>query len=227
MQKTEISQNLKEIKATFLNPDCLLVAVSKTKPISAILQAYEAGIRDFGENKVQEITEKASQLPDDIKWHMIGHLQRNKVKFIAPFIHLIHSVDSLRLLKQINKEAEKVNRTINCLLQVYIANEETKFGWDKEELYSFLLGDEINSMNNIQIVGLMGMATNTSNEEVIREEFKTLKNLHDTLKKLPLPKNVEMREISMGMSSDYLLAQQEGSTMVRIGSAIFGFRNYN
>tara|TARA_R110002050_G_scaffold81916_2_gene175384 strand:+ start:335 stop:1018 length:684 start_codon:yes stop_codon:yes gene_type:complete len=227
MQKTEISQNLKEIKATFLNPDCLLVAVSKTKPISAIQQAYEAGIRDFGENKVQEITEKASQLPDDIKWHMIGHLQRNKVKFIAPFIHLIHSVDSLRLLKQINKEAEKVNRTINCLLQVYIANEETKFGWDKEELYSFLLGDEINSMNNIQIVGLMGMATNTSNEEVIREEFKTLKNLHDTLKKLPLPKNVEMREISMGMSSDYLLAQQEGSTMVRIGSAIFGFRNYN
>lgn len=227
MQKTEISQNLKEIKATFLNPDCLLVAVSKTKPISAILQAYEAGIRDFGENKVQEITEKASQLPDDIKWHMIGHLQRNKVKFIAPFIHLIHSVDSLRLLKQINKEAEKVNRTINCLLQVYIANEETKFGWDKEELNSFLLGDEINSMNNIQIVGLMGMATNTSNEEVIREEFKTLKNLHDTLKKLPLPKNVEMREISMGMSSDYLLAQQEGSTMVRIGSAIFGFRNYN
>tara|TARA_R110002096_G_scaffold57902_5_gene146419 strand:- start:855 stop:1538 length:684 start_codon:yes stop_codon:yes gene_type:complete len=227
MQKTEISQNLKEIKATFLNPDCLLVAVSKTKPISAIQQAYEAGIRDFGENKVQEITEKASQLPDDIKWHMIGHLQRNKVKFIAPFIHLIHSVDSLRLLKQINKEAEKVNRTINCLLQVYIANEETKFGWDKEELNSFLLGDEINSMNNIQIVGLMGMATNTSNEEVIREEFKTLKNLHDTLKKLPLPKNVEMREISMGMSSDYLLAQQEGSTMVRIGSAIFGFRNYN
>ncbi|AKP50301.1 YggS family pyridoxal phosphate-dependent enzyme [Cyclobacterium amurskyense] len=227
MQKTEISQNLKEIKATFLNPDCLLVAVSKTKPISAIQQAYEAGIRDFGENKVQEITEKASQLPDDIKWHMIGHLQRNKVKFIAPFIHLIHSVDSLRLLKQINKEAEKVNRTINCLLQVYIANEETKFGWDKEELYSFLLGDEINSMNNIQIVGLMGMATNTSSEEVIREEFKTLKNLHDTLKKLPLPKNVEMREISMGMSSDYLLAQQEGSTMVRIGSAIFGFRNYN
>lgn len=227
MQKTEISQNLKEIKATFLNPDCLLVAVSKTKPISAIQQAYEAGIRDFGENKVQEITEKASQLPDDIKWHMIGHLQRNKVKFIAPFIHLIHSVDSLRLLKQINKEAEKVNRTINCLLQVYIANEETKFGWDKEELNSFLLGDEINSMNNIQIVGLMGMATNTSSEEVIREEFKTLKNLHDTLKKLPLPKNVEMREISMGMSSDYLLAQQEGSTMVRIGSAIFGFRNYN
>jgi hypothetical protein len=227
MQKTEISQNLKEIKATFLNPDCLLVAVSKTKPISAIQQAYEAGIRDFGENKVQEITEKASQLPDDIKWHMIGHLQRNKVKFIAPFIHLIHSVDSLRLLKQINKEAEKVNRTINCLLQVYIANEETKFGWDKEELNSFLLGDEINSMNNIQIVGLMGMATNTSNEEVIREEFKTLKNLHDNLKKLPLPKNVEMREISMGMSSDYLLAQQEGSTMVRIGSAIFGFRNYN
>ena len=227
MQKTEISQNLKEIKATFLNPDCLLVAVSKTKPISAIQQAYEAGIRDFGENKVQEITEKASQLPDDIKWHMIGHLQRNKVKFIAPFIHLIHSVDSLRLLKQINKEAEKVNRTINCLLQVYIANEETKFGWDKEELNSFLLGDEINSMNNIQIVGLMGMATNTSSEKVIREEFKTLKNLHDTLKKLPLPENVEMREISMGMSSDYLLAQQEGSTMVRIGSAIFGFRNYN
>ncbi|EPR66740.1 YggS family pyridoxal phosphate-dependent enzyme [Cyclobacterium qasimii] len=227
MQKTEISQNLEKVKATFPNPDCLLVAVSKTKPNTAIQQAYDAGIRDFGENKVQEITDKAAQLPKDIKWHMIGHLQRNKVKFIVPFIHLIHSVDSLRLLKQINKEAEKVGKTISCLLQVYIANEETKFGWDKEELNSFLLGEEINTMNNIQIVGLMGMATNTTDEAVIRGEFKTLKDLFDNLKKLPLPKNVEMKEISMGMSSDYLLAQQEGSTMVRIGSAIFGSRNYN
>ena len=227
MQKTKISQNLKEIKATFLNPDCLLVAVSKTKPNAAIQQAYDAGIRDFGENKVQEINEKASHLPKDIKWHMIGHLQRNKVKFIVPFIYLIHSVDSLRLLKQINKEAEKVDKKISCLLQVHIAKEETKFGWDKAEINSFLLGEEINSMNNIQIVGLMGMATNTSNEEIVREEFKTLKNLSDTLKKLPLPKNVEMKEISMGMSGDYLLGQQEGSAMVRIGSAIFGSRDYN
>jgi len=227
MNTTDISKNLQEIKATFLNPNCLLVAVSKTKPNAAIQQAYDAGIRDFGENKVQEITEKATQLPKDINWHMIGHLQRNKVKFIVPFIYLIHSVDSLRLLKQINKEAEKVDKTISCLLQVHIAKEETKFGWDKEEINSFLSGEEINSMNNIQIVGLMGMATNTTNEEIIREEFKTLKNLFDTLKKLNLPKNVEMKEISMGMSGDYLLAQEEGSTMVRIGSAIFGARNYN
>jgi len=227
MQKTEISQNLEAVKATFPNPDCLLVAVSKTKPNAAIQQAYDAGIRDFGENKVQEITDKAAQLPKDIKWHMIGHLQRNKVKFIVPFIHLIHSVDSLRLLEQINKEAGKAGKTINCLLQVYIANEETKFGWDKDELNCFLLGNEVSTMHHIQIVGLMGMATNTKDEEVIRGEFKSLKALFDTLKKATLPENVEMREISMGMSGDYLLAQEEGSTMVRIGSAIFGSRNYN
>ena len=227
MQATDISKNLKKIRDTFLNQDCLLVAVSKTKPISAIQEAYDAGIRDFGENKVQEIIEKAPALPQDIKWHMIGHLQRNKVKFIVPFIYLIHSVDSLRLLKQINKEAEKINKTIHCLLQVHIAKEGTKFGWNKEELNEFLLGDEIKSMHNIRIKGLMGMATNTENTEIITEEFRTLKVLFEALKVQPLPEIVDMKEISMGMSGDYLLAQQEGSTMVRIGSAIFGSRNYN
>lgn len=227
MQATEISKNLKEIKDTFHTGDCLLVAVSKTKPISAIQEAYEAGIRDFGENKVQEIIEKAPSLPADIRWHMIGHLQRNKVKYIVPFIHLIHSVDSLRLLEKINNEAKKINKTIHCLLQVHIAKEGTKFGWDKEELNAFLLGDKIKSMHNIRIIGLMGMATNTESQEVITEEFRTLKTLFEYFKAQPLPETVEMKEISMGMSSDYLLAQQEGSTMVRIGSAIFGSRNYN
>jgi hypothetical protein len=227
MDTTDISKNLQAIKSTFINPDCLLVAVSKTKPIAAIQEAYNAGIRDFGENKVQEITQKASQLPADINWHMIGHLQRNKVKYLVPFVHLIHSVDSYRLLKQIDKEAKKAEKTIFCLLQVHIAEEGTKFGWDIQELKSFIFGDEIKSMLNIQIIGLMGMATYTNKEEVIREEFSTLKNLFDTLKLQSLPEQVEMKEISMGMSSDYLLAQREGSTMVRIGSAIFGSRNYN
>jgi len=227
MDKTDIKNNLQAIKATFINSDCLLVAVSKTKPIAAIQEAYDAGIRDFGENKVQEITEKVSQLPSDIKWHMIGHLQRNKVKFIVPFVHLIHSVDSYRLLKQIDKEAKKADKKVSCLLQVHIAKEGTKFGWDIEELKSFIFGDEIKSMLNIHIIGLMGMATNTVEEEVVKEEFQTLKDLFDTLKLRSLPEQVEMREISMGMSGDYLLAQKEGSTMVRIGSAIFGSRNYN
>ncbi|GAB2997211.1 YggS family pyridoxal phosphate-dependent enzyme [uncultured Cyclobacterium sp.] len=227
MQTKDISKNLKEIKDSFPNPECLLVAVSKTKPISAIQEAYEAGIRDFGENKVQEITEKAPALPEDIRWHMIGHLQRNKVKYIVPFIHLIHSVDSFRLLKQINKEAKKINKSTHCLLQVHIAKEGTKFGWNKEELNEFLLGDEIKTMHNIRIMGLMGMATNTANKDIIKEEFRALKALFETFRAQSLPENVEMKEISMGMSGDYLLAQQEGSTMVRIGSAIFGSRNYN
>ena len=227
MDTSDISKNLQAIKATFNNPDCLLVAVSKTKPITAIQEAYEAGIRDFGENKVQEIAEKATQLPADIKWHMIGHLQRNKVKFIVPFVHLIHSVDSYRLLKQIDKEAKKADKKVFCLLQVHIAKEGTKFGWDMEELKSFVFGEEIKSMLNIKIIGLMGMATYTDEEEIVSDEFKTLKALFDTLSIQSLPENVAMKEISMGMSGDYLLAQKEGSTMVRIGSAIFGSRNYN
>ncbi|MBD3626716.1 YggS family pyridoxal phosphate-dependent enzyme [Cyclobacterium sp.] len=226
MEEPDIINNLEKTLSTFKNPDCRLVAVSKTKPISILEQAYAAGIRDFGENKVQEMTEKADQLPKDIRWHMIGHLQRNKVKYIAPYVHLIHSVDSLRLLKQIDKEGKKVDRIIPCLLQVHIAKEETKYGWDERELMDFLSGEEIKTMKNIHIAGLMGMATNTDNLQTIRNEFKGLSQFFDKLKSMVLPEQVQLKELSMGMSADYLIAQDEGSTMVRIGSAIFGARNY-
>lgn len=226
MQEPDIKDNLKQTLNTFKSTGCRLVAVSKTKPVSDLEEAYAAGIRDFGENKVQELVEKADQLPGDIRWHMIGHLQRNKVKYIAPFIHLIHSVDSLRLLKQIDKEGKKIERVISCLLQVHIAKEETKYGWDEKELMDFLYGEEIKGMKNIQIVGLMGMATLTDNSETIRKEFKDLHRLFTQLKSQPLPEQVQLSELSMGMSGDYLIAQEEGSTMVRIGSAIFGARNY-
>lgn len=227
MEKPTITTNISAITRSFVNPACRLVAVSKTKPSSAIKEAYDAGVRDFGENKVQELTEKAEALPKDIHWHMIGHLQRNKVKYIAPFVHLIHSVDSLRLLKQINKEGQKVDRVIPCLLQVHIATEESKYGWDEEELTAFLNGDEIKGLQNIRILGLMGMATNTENTEKVRSEFRGLKALFEQLKSMDLPDQVQMRELSMGMSGDYRIAQEEGSTMVRIGSAVFGERNYH
>ncbi len=227
MEKPTITTNISAITRSFVNPACRLVAVSKTKPSSAIKEAYDAGVRDFGENKVQELTEKAEALPKDIHWHMIGHLQRNKVKYIAPFVHLIHSVDSLRLLKQINKEGQKVDRLIPCLLQVHIATEESKYGWDEEELTAFLNGDEIKGLQNIRILGLMGMATNTENTEKVRSEFRGLKALFEQLKSMDLPDQVQMRELSMGMSGDYRIAQEEGSTMVRIGSAVFGERNYH
>lgn len=220
-----VRENLSQLKKSFKSNHCLLVAVSKTKPANAILEAYDAGVRDFGENKVQELTEKAPQLPQDIRWHMIGHLQRNKVKYIAPFVHLIHGVDTLKLLIQINKEAQKVERVISCLLQVHIAREETKFGLDETELRQILQGPELPEMNNVRIVGLMGMATLTDNEEIIRSEFAGLRKLRDNLNKESLPNNVALAELSMGMSGDYPIAQQEGSTMVRIGSAIFGERN--
>jgi len=220
-----IKENLIEIKNTFVNSDCLLVAVSKTKPIEALKEAYAAGIRDFGENKVQEIVDKHPQMPEDTQWHMIGHLQRNKVKYIAPFIHLIHGVDSFKLLTEINKEAKKSNRIIPCLLQMHIAKEESKFGFDDVEMEEMLQSDEIKQLQHIKIVGLMGMATFTENEEVIRKEFKGLKSLFDELKSKELPQNFDLKEISMGMSGDYIIAQEEGSTMVRIGSAIFGSRN--
>ncbi|MDN3686768.1 YggS family pyridoxal phosphate-dependent enzyme [Cyclobacterium jeungdonense] len=226
MENSNIPTNITNITRSFVNPDCRLVAVSKTKPISAIKEAYEAGIRDFGENKVQELTEKEEQLPEDIRWHMIGHLQRNKVKYIAPFVHLIHSVDSLRLLKQINKEGQKLDRVIPCLLQVHIASEESKYGWDEEELTTFLNGDEIKEMQHIRILGLMGMATYTDDTVKIRSEFRGLKTLFERLKGLDLPDQVQMSELSMGMSGDYRIAQEEGSTMVRIGSGVFGERNY-
>jgi pyridoxal phosphate enzyme (YggS family) len=221
-----IKENLLTLKNTFVNPHCLLVAVSKTHPVEAIREAYELGVRDFGENKVQELTEKQAQLPNDIRWHFIGHLQSNKVKYIAPFIYLIHGVDSLKLLTEINKQAEKCGRVINCLLQVYIAKEESKFGLDEKELEDLIRSEAVKNMKNIKVVGLMGMATFTDKEDVIRQEFRFLKSIFDKLKNKALPPNFDLKEISMGMSGDYIIAQEEGSTMVRIGTAIFGEREY-
>jgi pyridoxal phosphate enzyme (YggS family) len=221
-----IKENLLSLKNTFINPACLLVAVSKTHPVDAIREAYELGVRDFGENKVQELEEKQAVLPKDIRWHFIGHLQSNKVKYIAPFIYLIHGVDSLKLLTEINKQAEKCGRVINCLLQVYIAKEESKFGLDEKELEDLIRSEAVKNMKNIKVVGLMGMATFTDNEEIVRQEFRYLKSIFDKLKNKALPPNFDLKEISMGMSGDYIIAQEEGSTMVRIGTAIFGEREY-
>ena len=203
-----------------------LIAVSKTKPKEDLLQAYEAGQRDFGENKVQELVDKAESLPKDIAWHMIGHLQRNKVKYIAPFVSLIHSVDSPRLATEINKQAAKNGRTIDCLLQVHIADEATKFGFDEAELKEFLSSEAFTNMENICITGLMGMATNTQDMEQVRQEFRSLKTLATELAAEAASDKVQIKELSMGMTSDYQIACEEGSTMVRIGSAIFGARNY-
>lgn len=216
-----IEDNLKNIKSS-LPENVKLVAVSKTKPVEEILKAYNTGHRDFGENKVQEMTHKWEQLPKDIHWHMIGHVQRNKVKYMAPFVQLIHGVDSLKLLKEINKQAKKNNRTINCLLQVYIAKEETKFGLDPEELTQLLEDTAFKNLENVRIIGLMGMATFTENKEQINKEFNFLKTLYDQLKN-----KYGFKTLSMGMSSDYKTALQNGSTMVRIGSSIFGERNYS
>ncbi|MEO9481824.1 MAG: YggS family pyridoxal phosphate-dependent enzyme [Ekhidna sp.] len=221
---SEISSQLKDLKET-LPENCTLVAVSKTKPHSAILEAYETGHLDFGENKVQELTQKADQLPKDIRWHMIGHLQRNKVKYIAPFVHLIHGVDSLKLLREIDKQGKKAERVIDCLLQVHIAEEETKFGLDKQELNEILHGEELTKLSNVRIVGLMGMATNTNDEAQVRKEFNGLNLLFEE-KKHSDHDNVKINTLSMGMSSDYPIAIQEGSSMIRIGSAIFGARNH-
>lgn len=220
-----IAESLQKLWSELKPSKTKLIAVSKTKPTTAILEAYEAGNRIFGENKVQELTQKAEELPADIEWHFIGHLQRNKVKYIAPFVHLIHAVDSLRLLKEINKQAIKNERVISCLLQVHIADEEAKFGFDENELMNLVSLAEIKDLNNIKVIGLMGMATNTENKDQVNKEFKGLKNLFDELKKHSLPSNIDMRELSMGMSGDYKLAIVQGSTMVRIGSSIFGLRN--
>ncbi len=204
---------------------CQLIAVSKTKPAEMLLEAYGAGQRIFGENKAQEMVAKYNLLPKDIEWHMIGHLQTNKVKYIAPFVSLIHSVDSQKLLEEINKQGKKVNRVIPCLLQVYIAEEETKFGFDKPELAQLLTNQVMNGYEFVKIQGLMGMASLTDNPEKIKSEFVGLKLLFDNLKSSQLPGNVEMKQLSMGMSSDYKIALTEGSTLVRIGTAIFGERN--
>ncbi|WP_461085423.1 YggS family pyridoxal phosphate-dependent enzyme [Spirosoma flavus] len=200
-----------------------LIAVTKTKPVNLIQEAYDAGCRRFGENKVQEMVDKQPQLPTDVEWHLIGHLQTNKVKYIAPFVSLIQSVDSLKLLQEINKQAARNNRVIDCLLQIYIADEETKFGLSVEEADILLDTLQENPLSNIRIVGLMGLATNTSDEEQIRREFRALKQLYDKLATRQQP-NVAFQELSMGMSGDYPIAVEEGSTMIRVGSAIFGNR---
>jgi pyridoxal phosphate enzyme (YggS family) len=218
-----IANNLLQIKST-LPEHVTLVAVSKTKPVSDLMEAYEAGQRIFGENKIQEMAEKWEQMPKDIEWHMIGHVQTNKVKFMAPFVSLIHGVDSLKLLQEINKQALKNNRIIDCLLQIHIAEEETKFGLDEEELASLLSSSEFHELKNIRIVGLMGMATFIDNKDQIKKEFLHLKTIFDKTKKMKT-ENCQLEIISMGMSGDYQLAIECGSTMVRIGSSIFGGRN--
>lgn len=217
-----IAQNLLKIKST-LPSTVTLVAVSKTKPIPDLMEAYNAGQRIFGENKIQEMAEKWETMPKDIEWHMIGHVQTNKVKFMAPFVSLIHGVDSLKLLEEINKQAQKNNRIINCLLQIYIAEEETKFGLNEEELNQILASETFQKMKNIRIVGLMGMATFTDNQNQIKKEFTHLKSIFDKTNQLLIP-NFQLLTLSMGMSGDYQLAIECGSTMVRIGSSIFGGR---
>jgi pyridoxal phosphate enzyme (YggS family) len=218
-----IKQQL-ELVRTELPSDVTLIAVSKTKPIAALQAAYNAGQRHFGENKVQEMVEKAQQLPADIKWHLIGHLQSNKVKYIVGFVHLIHGVDSLKLLQEIDKQAAKVNRIQAVLLQFYIAQEDTKFGLDLNEATELLTSETYLSMKNIRICGVMGMASFTTNEAQIREEFKDLVRIFSHLKEAFFQMQNDFKEISMGMSGDYLLAVEQGSTMVRVGSKIFGSR---
>jgi len=221
-----ITENLNHLKAKLPNNVCL-VAVSKTKPNEAILEAYEAGQRIFGENKIQEMSDKYQELPKDIEWHMIGHVQRNKVKYMAPFVSLIHGVESLKLLIEIDKQAQKNNRVIPCLLQIFIADEETKFGLSEEELFEILESEEFESLKNIKIVGLMGMATFTDNKTYIEQEFTTLKTIFDKAKKQNNHlQNVDFKILSMGMSNDYEIAIACGSNMIRVGSTIFGERNY-
>ena len=203
-----------------------LVAVSKTKPNEDILAAYNSGYKIFGENKVQDLVKKQEELPKDIEWHFIGHPQSNKVKFIAPFISLIHGVDSLKLLKVIDKEGRKNNRTVNCLLQFHIAGESTKFGLSLGEAKDILASEEFNSLKNIVIAGVMGMATYTDDKNQIRNEFCVLKNIFSTLKNEYFSNSEKFKEISMGMSDDYPIAIEEGSTLIRVGSKIFGARNY-
>lgn len=216
-----IKDNLERIKKE-IPEHVTLVAVSKTKPNEDLLEAYEAGQRFFGENKVQEMVEKWEHLPKDIAWHMIGHLQRNKVKYMAEFVNLVHGVDSLRLLKEIDKKAKQANRTIDYLLQIHIAEEDTKFGLNQEELENLLSSQDFKKLENVRLKGLMGMATFTDNKTQIRKEFRQLKTIFDNTQK----KIKEIDTLSMGMSGDYQIAIEEGSTMVRIGSSIFGSRNH-
>lgn len=220
----DIKNNIEEFKNYLSDKACKLVAVSKTKPASMIKEAYDAGHRIFGENRAQEMQGKYEELPKDIEWHMIGHLQRNKVKYIADFVDTIHSIDSPRLLKEVNKQAQKSGRVIKCLLQIHIAKEESKFGLDEDELFELLNSEAYEKYENVKVIGLMGMATFTEEEDRIRKEFKYLKGIFDKAKSLDLPANSEITELSMGMSGDYEVAIEEGSTMIRIGSLIFGER---
>jgi PLP dependent protein len=219
-----IKENIERFKNILDTENVSLIAVSKTHPPELLLEAYAAGVKDFGENKVQEMVEKFEALPKDIRWHMIGHLQRNKVKYIASFVHLIHSIESERLLQDVEKQGAKVGRIINCLLQVHIAREETKFGLSEEELLTLLQSPAMADMRHVRICGLMGMATYTTDVDLIRQEFRSLKELFERIKAMPSIPNVNMEELSMGMSSDYTIALEEGSTLVRVGSAIFGQR---
>jgi pyridoxal phosphate enzyme (YggS family) len=220
-----IQDNLNAIKSN-LPEHVTLVAVSKTKPVSDLMEAYNAGQRIFGENKIQEMAEKYEEMPKDIQWHMIGHVQTNKVKYMAEFVSLIHGVDSFKLLKEINKQAKKYNRIIDCLLQIKIAEEDSKFGMSADDASALLQSEQLSTLRNIKITGLMGMATFTDNEAQIKNEFNYLKSTFNQLKFLKT-QNCNLETISIGMSGDYQLAIECGSTMVRVGSSIFGSRNYN
>lgn len=217
-------QKLQALKAQLSEHKVKLVAVSKTKPIEVILEFYEAGHKAFGENKVQELVEKYEQMPKDIEWHFIGHLQSNKVKYIASFVHLIHGVDSFKLLQEINKQAAKNDRIIDCLLQMHIAEESTKFGFDESEVFEVLQDSDFEALENVRIAGVMGMATYTDDTQQVRREFHQLQQIFEALKNRFFEGQDSFKEISMGMSGDYELAIEEGSTMVRVGSLLFGSR---
>ena len=221
-----IQDNLNKVRATVAQ-GVRLIAVSKTKPVEDLQEAYAAGQRLFGENKALEMRDKHAVLPEDIEWHFIGHLQTNKIKYIVRYVSLIHSIDSLALLQAVDKEAAKCDRVVDCLLQFHIATEETKFGLDMAEAEALLQSPEYAAMKHVRIVGVMGMATNTDDRELIRSEFRTLRGYRDMLAERYFAGHEEFREISMGMSGDYDIAMEEGSTLVRVGSAIFGARNYN
>jgi pyridoxal phosphate enzyme (YggS family) len=221
VNQTNYLKIVKEVQAA----KAVLVAVSKIKPVEAIKELYDLGHRDFGENYVQELVDKQGKLPPDIRWHFIGHLQTNKVKYIAPFVHLIHGIDSFKLLKEVNKQAVKNNRVIEVLLQVHIAQEETKFGFDEHELHELMNthSNELQELKNIQIVGLMGMASFSDEEAIVRSEFKHLKRIYDHYAQLQTL-NCKLQTISIGMSADYKIALEEGSNLIRIGSLLFGRR---
>ncbi len=221
-----VAQNILELRQQ-LPKHVTLIAVSKTQPATRIQEAYDGGQRIFGENKVQELVPKYEELPKDIQWHLIGHLQSNKVKYVASFVSLIHSIDSIKLLQEVNKQAFKVSRVIDCLLQIHIASEETKFGFSEEELTDLINSKKFIDLNNVRIIGLMGMATFTDNVAHVRDEFRNLKKLFEKLKSMSLTLPFDLQHLSMGMSGDYKIAIEEGSTMIRVGTALFGERNYN